>query len=840
MKSKTLLLLLVLLVGVMAGCREAATPTPTATSAPEATVTTAPAATATSTAAATPTAEAPPADVQMVRVENDVMGLSVLVPEGWQEVAPGVYSRGESATDLTTLIQQAAPGTAAQDLVASLQTQLGIDALPEPAATLQAGAFEWTLYEIAVDAPPVGTINVDLAMAESESATYLVLLQALPDAYPALHEAVFLPALEGFAALEGAESGEEDSRSLYEDPEGQFTVPLPANWRAEPADGYVTLAGPEEGLFVHILVVEGDDTEAAVDEAWAIVDPEFTAEKTETMDIPTSAAGGIDEFILVNYEREDDDPIVQAEGRLYEGKVYVLLFVLDLEAYQRRAAQIQTIDTGFDITALEEVDLSGVEPVALSEELIAGLEAYIAEQMSTLETPGLAIAITRGDEVVYANGFGVRDLETGEPVTAETLMMIGSTTKPLTTMLMASLVDDGVFDWDTPAQEILPSFAVADEALSEQITMRNLVCACTGVPRRDLEWLFNSSELDAADVIASLADFEFFTDFGETFQYSNQMVATGGYIATLAAGGEMETVLDDYTALLQTEILEPAGMISSTFDFDAVAAAGNHATPYGQTLLGEPVALPLSTEAFLLPAAPAGALWSNVLDMARFAITNLNEGVAPGGERVVSAENLAVTWEPQVEISADASYGLGWIVEDYKGLQVLSHAGNTLGFTSELAFVPEADLGIAILTNQQGSALNTIVRARILELLYEQESEIDELLQFTLESSREALAELEGAMIDVPAGDVEPYLGSYTNPALGPITLSLEGETLLLDAGEFQLEIHAFEGDEGEGVEYVTFNPPLAGLPVVFEMDEDKPTVVLGTGVAEYTFTAAE
>src|SRR5690606_23164272 len=131
---------------------------------------------------------------------------------------------------------------------------------------------------------------------------------------------------------------------------------------------------------------------------------------------------------------------------------------------------------------------------------------------------------------------------------------------------------------------------------------------------------------------------------GETFQYSNQMVATGGYLATLAAGGEMETLLADYTALLQAEILEPVGMISSTFDFDAVAASDNHATPYGQTLLGEPVALPLSAEAFLLSAAPAGALWSNVLDMARFAITNLDEGAAPGDERVVSAENLAVTW----------------------------------------------------------------------------------------------------------------------------------------------------------------------------------------------------
>jgi CubicO group peptidase (beta-lactamase class C family) len=213
-------------------------------------------------------------------------------------------------------------------------------------------------------------------------------------------------------------------------------------------------------------------------------------------------------------------------------------------------------------------------------------------------------------------------------------------------------------------------------------------------------------------------------------------------------------------------------MNASTYDFAAVANSGNYATPYGQTPLGETIPLPLSTEAVLLPVAPAGALWSNVLDMANFAQTNLNEGVAPDGTRVVSAENLAVTWEPQVEISADASYGLGWIVEDYKGLQILSHGGNTFGFSSELAFVPEADLGIAVLTNQRVSALNQIVRVRLLELLYEQESEVDELLRFSLQQGEEARQELEASLTTIAADAVAPYLGEYTNDILGTMSLA--------------------------------------------------------------------
>ena len=112
-------------------------------------------------------------------------------------------------------------------------------------------------------------------------------------------------------------------------------------------------------------------------------------------------------------------------------------------------------------------------------------------------------------------------------------MLIGSTTKTMTTLLMAQMVDEGVMTWDTLVTEVLPSFAVADPAITEAITMENLVCACTGVPRRDLELVFNSDELSAEEVVESLETFRFFTDFGEAFQYSNQMVATAGYLTAL-------------------------------------------------------------------------------------------------------------------------------------------------------------------------------------------------------------------------------------------------------------------------------------------------------------------
>jgi CubicO group peptidase (beta-lactamase class C family) len=777
-----------------------------------------------------------PVAIELERVANETMGISVMVPAGWTEAAPGVYARGQTASDLTRLIQQAAVGASVDDITAALLPQLGISELPEATDSLTNNNLTWTLYALEVEAPPVGAVMVDLALAETETATYLVLLQTLPDDYQELHETVFLPAVQGFeSSLE-----EEGGGAVYEDPDGRFTVPIPTNWTVSEAEQYVTLLSPQESLRVHILVLEGEDPEVAVDEAWQVVDPSFAKAKTETLDIPPSAAKGVDEFILVNYEREQDDPIVQVEGRLYEGQVYVLMFMLDLEAYQQRAAQVQLIDTGFDITGLEEADLSGVEPVPLTDEIIAELEAYILAQMEELNVPGAAVAIVRDGEVVYANGFGVRDRESGEPVTAETLMMIGSTTKPLTTMLMAQLVDDGVFTWDTPVVDILPSFRVADDDLSQALTMRNLVCACTGVPRRDFEWIFNANEMGPADVIASVADFDFFTDFGEAFQYSNQMVATAGYVSALAAGGEEDELLEAYVALMQERVFDPLAMNDSTFSFAAIEANENHATPYGQTPLGETVPLPLSTEAVLVPMTPAGALWSNVLDMANFVITNLSEGVAPSGTPVVTAANLAVTWEPQVEISADASYGLGWIIEEYKGVPIISHGGNTFGFTSELAFLPGTDLGVTILSNQQNAILNQAVRVRLLELLYEQESEVEGLVGFSQEQVASAREELQESLVaEIDAEAVAPYLGDYHNDVLGAATLAWRDDALVLDVGEFQTELRASEDEED--VRYVSFTPPLAGISFEFTEDEGgNSTITFGAGVVEYTFDKIE
>lgn len=784
-------------------------------------------------------------EIALVPFTSDTFGVEGVIPDGWGEVGPGVYARGAGAGDLTSLIVQAAPGATVDALAGVLLGQLGLDALPDSVGTLQTEAYTWTLYAISIEQAGL-SIKVDLALAEDTSGVTLVLFQTLQDEYDALHDNVFVPVVEALAPIgAGADATQApEAPVVYTDPAGLFDVPIPTNWGAEERQGYAFLYSPDELITVSIVVAETDDPDTALDEAWAIVDPDFDKTIAATTEIP---APPLEQFILYSYEMADDeDFIVQVEVRVYEGWSYVLIFNANLIQAQQRQAQLQIIDGGFNITAIEMTDLSEADPLPITDAFIAEFEAYIETAIETYATPGAAVVIVRDGEIVYANGFGMRNPQ-GDPVTPETRMLIGSTTKTMTTLLMAQMVDDGAMAWNTPVIEILPTFSVADPDVTQAITVENLVCACTGVPRRDLELIFNSDTLTAERIIESLATFEFFTDFGEAFQYSNQMVAAGGYMAALAAGSEYGALYDDYVALLEERVFAPLGMASTTFSFDEVLASDNYAIPYG--LFMDFSFKPLSFEAeqaFLIPITPAGAAWSTALDMAQYMIMELNDGVAADGTRIVSSENLAHTWQPQVAISASDDYGLGWIVSDFNGLRMLSHAGNTLGFTSEFTFLPERDLGVVVLTNQRISFLNSAVRTRLFEMLFEQPTSTDDALQFSFNQIRDQYLEIQdNLMRTAEPATAAIAVGAFMNDALGDVRISLNDDSVLIfDAGEFQSELWYYAADENdaeETIDFLLYDPPLNGLNVSFAPDDDDVyQMTLGGGINEYVFHRAE
>ena len=322
----------------------------------------------------------------------------------------------------------------------------------------------------------------------------------------------------------------------------------------------------------------------------------------------------------------------------------------------------------------------------LTAEALAQFAAYIEDTRRSFNVPGMAVVVVQGGDVAFAQGFGVREAGRDDPITPDTLFSIGSTAKAMTAMMAATLVDEGLITWDTPVVDVMPQFQLSDADATGKITLRHLFAHTTGLPNTDLALFF--AELPPEGIVEFFKDVPLNTQPGGSRTYQNEAFAVGGYVAAMAAGGRYgDDLLETYVDLMQQRVFDPIGMSTATFSIKETEANPNHATPHYTTLNGT-----LAQTGFeVTPThfwdtgslAPAGEVRASALDVGRFLITMLSEGVAPDGARVVSRESLAETWTQQIEM-------LGWRVSPQhpdglwlttKGLQRLPRTV-TLGASS--------------------------------------------------------------------------------------------------------------------------------------------------------------
>jgi CubicO group peptidase (beta-lactamase class C family) len=331
------------------------------------------------------------------------------------------------------------------------------------------------------------------------------------------------------------------------------------------------------------------------------------------------------------------------------------------------------------------------------------VEAYVAGALERFGVPGAAVAVVQGGALRFARGFGVTELGgEGQPVGPDTRFIIGSIPKSMTALLVGTLVDEGRLGlgWDTPLTETLPQFALADPAATAAVTFRDLLSMRSGVPRFDGPLFFRP--LSPEQVVESLADIPLRAPPGEVFGYTNQGYATAGFAAAAAAGGRYgHDLYPTYARLMQERLYVPAGMGRVALDFDLGAADPDRAAPHAvDLLLGERTAIPLGLERGGFSVIPAGgSTWASANDLARYLLLQLGRGVAPGGRRVVSEAALLETHKPHTPLGGGTHFGLGWVVGEYRGLEHLTYGGGNLGYTSFVALLPAAGLGVVVLTN---------------------------------------------------------------------------------------------------------------------------------------------
>ena len=548
-------------------------------------------------------------------------------------------------------------------------------------------------------------------------------------------------------------------------PDALVPIVLPNGWTLADGAGALTLVAPEGDLSVSFVAApkSGRPVEIAAG-AWRLVDGGFDLPVFhEAEGAPGEGWDGTHQIVYSTPAAESRSAL--AIVRMLGERAYVNLLYGTKAGLSRRMAHIGEVIEAWRPEGHTEIDLSGREPAPWSAKESDALAEFVHSAMRALGVPGAAITVVQDGAVVFNRGFGVAAVDDPRPVTAETRFMIGSTTKSLTTLMMARMVEAGRFDWETPVTQLLPGFALADPDVTARLQVRHTVGASTGMPRRDTDLMFRMRGISAADRIAEMKEMLPTTGFGETFQYSNYLVAAGGFAAARAFAPD-DTLGNAYERAMRELVFEPLGMTRTSVPPRA-ARDEDQAVPHSLDLDGKVVRIDPELEKFADAVAPSGAAWSTAPDIARYVALELAGGAAPDSRR-----------QPQIKIGEKSSYGLGLILTEEQGLAVIGHGGNTLGFTADMFFLPDKGLGAVVLTNMAAAnAFTGTVRQRIFELVFAAPSTSAQMVSSTATSIGHAV-ESRRKRVETDANAtawLQQWIGDYRCNELGGARISRTG-----------------------------------------------------------------
>ncbi len=481
--------------------------------------------------------------------------------------------------------------------------------------------------------------------------------------------------------------------------------------------------------------------------------------------------------------------------------------------------------------------LAGRPAAALEGARLAALNAFVEKARQQLQVPGVAVGILQGDRVVLARGYGVRRLGLNHRPDADTLFMVGSASKPLTSLLMARLVDQGRLSWSTPVAQLLPELRLADPALTAQLQARHLLCACSGVPRRDLPLFLNFHGVTPEGMLQAMAALKPTAALGSTFHYSNQMVAAAGFLAGRAAFPALEPGAA-YDRAMTELLFHPLGMAATTLGFDEALRRPNLAWPHGFNATGRLVGVNPAVNRSVVPARPSGGVWSNVNDMLRYVALELREGRLADGQLLLSRAAMRERRTPQVTAGENVSYGLGLVIDRSLGTPLLEHSGSTAGYQSLVFWLPEHQLGAVVLSNgDQGAVLALLLQQRLLELVLGARPEAEaELPRQRALFRAQRQRTFQGLSLPPDPRAAARLASRYRSPDLGVLQVRRQGRRILFDFGGFVSSVGSRRSNGGSWA-FVTSDAGQPGLEFL-SPDRDGRTLLVRENQHTYRYTA--
>jgi CubicO group peptidase (beta-lactamase class C family) len=609
---------------------------------------------------------------------------------------------------------------------------------------------------------------------------------------------------------------------------------VPAGWAVSTRGNGTILEAPEGGTYVAIFDLEVVTADDAIAMAWQSYKPDARWPLKSVT--PVADREGWTDRKTYSYqtspnERRDVEVDVRRANNIWT----ITISDLDQGVEQKRASQINLIFGKFLPKGYERESFANRKAHSLDAQRIAELNRFVRKAMELTGVPGVSVGLYQDGHVVFAGGFGVREMGNPSPPDGKTRYMVASNTKALVTLLLAQLVEEKRISWDSTVIDVFPSFKLGDAQTTRQVLVKHLICACTGMPRQDLEWLLNFRDLTPDKVITLLGTMQPTSGFGELFQYSNPMAAAAGYMGGQLVYPDMELGAA-FDRAMQKQVFDPLGMSNTTMDF-ALAQRGNFATPHAPDVDGHMTLAEARANYSMVPMRPAGAVWSSVDDMLKYVAMELAEGKLPDGTRFIDRDVLLERRAPQVVVSTDVTYGMALTVDRVYGTPVVHHGGDMIGFHSDMIRLPEYGVGAVILTNgNPGWQIRTIFRRKLLEVLFDGKPEADAQIEAQSRTFYEEMA-AERRLLTVPADTkaAEILAASYVNPALGTINVGHKGATVVFDLGVFVSDVGSRANPDGT-TSFITTVPGMIGFEYVAGTSGNKRTLTLRDMQHEYVF----
>ncbi len=410
----------------------------------------------------------------------------------------------------------------------------------------------------------------------------------------------------------------------------------------------------------------------------------------------------------------------------------------------------------------------------------ASIDSLVKEVLKTFDVPGISVGIIKDGKLVHAKGYGVRSLKNNLPMDENTLVGIASNSKAFTSAAIAMLIDEGKMKWDDKVRDYIPEFKLYDPYVTDAFTVRDLLThrSGLGLGSGDLMFFPDGSSFTRAEMIHNLRYLKPVSEFRTKYDYDNNLYIVAGEVVAKVSGMPWEEFIEQ-------RIMKPLGITTSKASYNRVSNNANiidaHAPADGKVIM-----IPHDWNPV---ANAAGGIVSNITDLSKWLIAQMNDGKYGDGKKLFTKEMHDEMWSPQTIIKAGAgaynthfaAYGLGWFLSDVKGYKQVTHTGGLAGTVTQITLLPELKLGIIVLTNQQSGAAFTAITNTIKDsyLGYENRGWIKKMSDRVKGGEAEAKKINEDIAKDIAAqknGAVKIvdslFVGTYNDKWFGDIIIS--------------------------------------------------------------------